>query len=150
MGRVYCLSWQKAYEGIVPQDFLNHLTPENSAPPADRISAGNSRVFEENGEIVGLVNFGVSRTPISENFGELRSIYVLPEHWAKGIGSRLFAEARAELKKAGFDGFYLWVLRDNLRARRFYEKMGMTSANAEKIDSIGGKELVEVKYVYVF
>lgn len=150
MGRVYCLSWKEAYKGIVPQAFLDHLTPEGSSPPADRISSGNNRVFEENGEIIGLVNFGVSRTPMSENFGELRSIYVLPEHWAEGIGSQLFLEAKTELKQAGFDGFYLWVLRDNHRARRFYEKMGMAFTNSEKIDLIGGKELVEVKYEYIF
>lgn len=150
MGRVYCIAWQEAYRGIIPQAYLDGLTPQRCAPTPDRISPEVSRVFEINGEIVGLVNFGSGRTPVSENLGELRSIYLLPEYWSKGIGSQLFLEAKAELKNDGYDGFYLWVLCDNHRACRFYEKMGMISTNVQKIDQIGGEALIEVKYEYRF
>ena len=79
--------------------------------------------------------------------GELRAIYVLPGCWRHGIGRALFTAGCERLREMGFGEFYLWVLRDNVRARAFYEKMGMRPSGEEKADRIGGAEAVEVRYV---
>ena len=47
----------------------------------------------------------------------------------------------------GYDKIYLWVLEQNVMARRFYEKNGSVVLD-EKVDSIGGVELVSVRYGY--
>jgi len=52
-----------------------------------------------------------------------------------------------ELKSSGFDSVLLWVLRDNAVARAFYEKIGFVESGDEKPIIIGGKELIEVRYI---
>src|SRR5947207_3391845 len=48
--------------------------------------------------------------------GELEALYVLPSRWGHGVGSHLL-EGIGEVS-------HLWVLRDNTRARRWYERRG--------------------------
>lgn len=45
---------------------------------------------------------------------------------------------------------FLWVLEDNHRARKFYEKFGFLCTGDYIEDSIGEKELREVRYIYRF
>lgn len=149
MGKVYCYSWQEAYKNIVPADFLLSLTPENCAPQGSKISPENCFLFEEDSEILGLVNFGVSRDQ-SEPWGEIRTIYVLPSHWRHGIGRQLFLAASDALEVSGYEGFYLWVLTDNSRARHFYESMGMVTEGENRTITIAGAELSETKYKFSF
>lgn len=150
LGRVYCYAWKDGYKNIIPQQFLDSLTVEKSAPPPDRINFDNNHVAEYDGKIVGLVNYGQGRDAESNNLGELRSIYVLADFWGKGVGRSLFETAYAVLKDRGYAGFYLWVLKENYRARRFYEKMGMVCSDVERTITIGGKGLIESRYVYSF
>lgn len=51
-----------------------------------------------------------------------------------------------ELEQLGFYDIFLWVLEDNLRARRFYERAGFISTENYLDDTIGGKELREIQY----
>ncbi|MEA4823421.1 MAG: GNAT family N-acetyltransferase [Clostridiaceae bacterium] len=150
LGTVYCFSWKEAYKDIVPESFLNSLTVENSAPKPEHISPNNNFVIEETGTIVGLVNFGKCRDASTNNVGEIRSIYVLPEMWRRGLGQQLFTAAKEEMKRTGFGGFCLWVLKENAAARQFYKKMGMTDTGIEKGINIAGKELKELKYEFIF
>ncbi len=41
----------------------------------------------------------------------------LTEHMGKGYGKLLLQAAIAELKKMGYEDIFLWVLRENIRAR---------------------------------
>jgi len=150
LGKVYCYAWKEGYKNIIPQPFLDSLTVEKSAPAPERINCDNNYVAEDNGKIVGLVNYGQAREKNNDNIGELRSIYVLADFWGKGVGRSLFVAASAVLKDRGYDGFYLWVLKENDRARRFYEKMGMVCSGHVRTIAIGGKELVESRYEMKF
>ena len=60
--------------------------------------------------------------------GEIRAIYVHPAHWGKGAAEILFRSALKNLYIAGYNSVYLWVLKENGRARRFYEKMGLQAS----------------------
>lgn len=142
MGRIYSEAWKKAYAGIVPDEFLNRLTPENAAPPPEKISPDNCLVYAVKGELVGLVSFGPSRT--GEGC-EIYSIYVRPDHWKSGIGSKLFAAACDKLAAAGYKKLILWTLAENIRARMFYERMGMHQTG-ERMIEIAGKSLPEAGY----
>jgi len=148
LGIIYCLSWKEAYKNIISDEYLNSLTIENCTP--NKIKAKDILVIEDNGTIVGLVNFGKARDEGCENVGELRAIYVLPDFWMKGFGQILFSSAAKKLEELGYAKFYLWVLKDNFRARKFYEKMGMRNTNIEQIINIGGKDLYEIKYEFSF
>ena len=150
LGKIYCSSWKEAYRNILPEAFLNSLTPECCAPKS--VKSINNFILEENGTAAGLVNFGAPRETDTENrtLGELRLLYVLPEFWDKGIGRKLFGAAEEELRSVGYAGFYLWVLSGNIKARSFYEKMGMLDTGTEKSILLAGKKLAEVKYTLTF
>ena len=144
LGHIYCEAWKKAYRGMMPDAFLDGLTDEKAAPKA--VAPGSVLVTEENGVITGLTNFGPPRQAEDKNPGELRSIYVLPEYWGSGAGAMLLQGAQDVLRDAGYAGVYLWVLRDNSRARRFYNKMGMMDTGIQQQIMLAGTELTEVRY----
>ena len=54
----------------------------------------------------------------------LHGLYVLPEAWGTGVAARLLARAVDAIGQAGERRARLWVLEENHRARRFYEKHG--------------------------
>ena len=60
--------------------------------------------------------------------GRLEALYVIPGQWGAGIADRLYERA-AEV--AG-PGATLWVLRDNTRGRRFWERRGWRATGEEK------------------
>ncbi|HIV19618.1 MAG TPA: GNAT family N-acetyltransferase [Candidatus Merdivicinus intestinigallinarum] len=142
IGKIYCDSWKAAYKGIMPQDHLDALTPDDRT-----INPANYLVLEsEEGVVFGLANLGSSRDKERPDWGELRAIYLLPEYWRKGSGTALFQGAEAELGRRGYSRYFLWVLTENVRARRFYEKMGMRLSGREQSFTLGGKELWECRY----
>ena len=67
----------------------------------------------------------------------------------KGYGKFLIEMAVGELKKLGFKKILLWVLEENHRARKFYEKCGFVQTGESRNDNIGGKDLKEVMYIYI-
>lgn len=148
LGAVYCFSWQKAYKNIVPDAFLEALTVESCT--AGSISPKHNLVLEDHGAVVGTVSFGAARDEDAKNAGEVRAIYVLPDCWKKGYGRLLLCAAAAQLQESGYASYHLWTLKQNQRARGFYEKMGMQNTGRERTLTIGGKDLEEVKYEFVF
>ncbi len=87
-----------------------------------------------------------SRSSDFSDLGEIISIYLLPQYIGKGYGKPLLDAAVGGLEQSGFDDIFLWVLEDNLRARRFYEKAGFTPSGIYLDDTIGRKELKEIQY----
>lgn len=146
LGAVYCQGWQQGYAGLMPQFFLDALTPANCAPKPDHIAPDRRFVAEVNGEVVGTITFGKGRDNGSEGFAEIYALYVLPEYWRTGQGSALVRSVVDAVKAQGFSGLYLWTLRDNTRARAFYEHLGMTPTGQEREFEIAGSYLPEVKY----
>ena len=79
------------------------------------------------------------------SYGEIWGIYLLPEDWNKGIGSYFINWGLNELKKRGYKRVTLWVLEENVNARRFYEKIGFKHEGTRKELDLG-KKLTELRY----
>jgi len=154
VAHVHVRSWQSGYAGIVPEEFLATLDPAEFAarrryttlPPG-----GGAVCAVDDGRIVGHAAFGPYRTEkevTDPSMGELYSIYVDPQKWGAGAGHRLFAAARQRLTAAGFPGMRLWVLEENRRARRFYERQGMRPDGEREVWIPRGHtvELPELRY----
>jgi GNAT superfamily N-acetyltransferase len=54
----------------------------------------------------------------------LDGLYVVPDCWRTDVATRLDDHAVARLATLGHKRCHLWVLEDNRRARRFYERRG--------------------------
>ena len=56
--------------------------------------------------------------------GWLEGLYVVPERWGTGLADELHGRALELVRALGSPSCKLWVLEDNTRARRFYERRG--------------------------
>lgn len=147
ISRIYEKSWKSAYHNIVPQNFLDSI-PAGKWAHHIRAAGINTLILIENGSIIGTSSFGKSRWEKYSDYGEIISIYFLPEHVGKGYGRQLLNKCIEELKQLGFYNILLRVLEDNRKARTFYERNGFVFSGEYFQDNIGGKELKELLYVY--
>jgi GNAT superfamily N-acetyltransferase len=63
----------------------------------------------------------------------LEALYVLPEAWGTDVAARLHDAALAALAAAGVARARLWVLEENTRARRFYERCGWSADGSTRV-----------------
>jgi ribosomal protein S18 acetylase RimI-like enzyme len=75
---------------------------------------------------------------------ELYSLYVVPYWWSTGTGRALMDQMLTAVRAEGYTRIILWVLRDNRRGRRFYERAGFRRKGAEHPSYFGAPE---VRYV---
>lgn len=147
ISKVYEESWKSAYKGIIPQEYLDSIPEGRWAPKLDKQGWG-TMVCIDYGKIIGTSNFCKSRFEQFKGWGEIVSIYLLPDYIGKGYGKSLMDAVLSELKKQGYEKVFLWVLEENIRARNFYEKYGFSLTDDILDDNIGGKDLREIRYVY--
>ena len=146
IARVHVGTWRAAYAGIVPDDYLASLSEEKRTKSwQQQLTDGRTiLVAEKDGEVIGLASGGPSRDADATGDAEVYAIYVLPEHWGCGVGRELMAKMEDSLSDA--HSTTLWVLRDNQRAIRFYERIGYRSDGAEKEIRLGGNGFLEVRF----
>lgn len=143
-------SWRSSYRGIVPAGYLAQLSYEQREKHwVGILGDAGSPIFAyvaENavGQIVGFAAGGPERTGQSIYKGELYSIYLLEEYQKLGVGQQLFTCIKRRLYKS-FGSMLLWVLTENVQARKFYEKMGGELVQTQKFE-IGGAILEETGY----
>ena len=147
---VHARTWQAAYEPVFGAERLAGIGDRRRAqweewladPPPDW------RVFvaEAAGRVVGFAWVGDSREEPGK--GEVFAIYVLPEAWGSGAGAALMASALEALR--GYSSAMLWVLEENPRARRFYEREGWILDGARREEEIRGVTVAEVRYRTTF
>jgi ribosomal protein S18 acetylase RimI-like enzyme len=144
--------WQFAYAGLMPQPYLDAMSAEdNAARLREDIARGRGSVenivAEGNGAVVGWACTGPCRDEdAGSGDGELYALYVLPEHLSTGVGRALLEEAVAQAASRGWPRLRLWVLKDNVRARRFYEIAGFEPDGGEESFEVGGVRVPEVRY----
>ncbi len=147
ISEIYEESWKYAYKGIIPQDFLNSIPKGRWLSNLDN-PTWKTLICVDDGRIMGTSSFCRSRFEQFHDWGEIISIYLLPDYMGKGFGKTLMKFAISELKMQGYENIFLWVLEENIRARRFYEKIGFLPTDVFLDDNIGGKDLREIRYVY--
>ena len=151
---IHVQSWQSAYRGMMPQEHLDQLdvtqrtrawtralTSPDPAQPAPLVAIADEQA-------VGFASIGPTRDQDADpaSTGEVRAIYLLPQAWGQGLGRGLMTAALTQLAGLGYQAATLWVLKENARARRFYEAAGFTADGAEQTEDIAGAPVTEVRY----
>lgn len=145
--RIRVYGWRAAYRHVLPAEELDAMEIDETRwrqrivePPT-----GWSTVVaeDEGGDVVGFASVGPSRD--EAGIGELYAIYVDPESWSTGTGRALIEHAE-EILRRDFAEATLWVLDDNPRARRFYERAGWAPDGARKSEQRWGVRAAEVRY----
>ncbi len=137
---VHVRSWQTTYRGHMPDSFLDTLSVQSRTALWRRdIPSGYVWVAQAGDEVVGFACVGPSREPDATS--ELYAIYLLSAAQGTGLAHPL---ARAALE--GFTDTVLWVLEDNHRARRFYERLGFVPDGPTRQETFGDTVINELRY----
>ena len=124
----------------------------------DQEDADRKDADQEGASIVGYASFGPETDVLSAPWphplttegkdgkvAELYALYVRPAWWSTGTGRALMERVLARTSGAGYRSIMLWVLRDNRRARRFYERAGFAPDGMTNVlGGLGG--VTEVRY----
>jgi ribosomal protein S18 acetylase RimI-like enzyme len=149
LAQLHVDTWRAAYRGLVPDELLNNMSVAARERRWTAILAegGTAWVAQAATAIIGFAAYGRSRDADAAPFvGEVIALYVHPDAWGSGVGRSLNDAALSSLAADGCREATLWVLRDNSRARRFYERQGWLTDGAEQTDDREGVRLVEVRY----
>lgn len=151
--RVNGAAWRAGY-GFLPE---SSLPDPNYRPDPDRVLEFYRNVQErsapvlvasEEGGVRGFVELRWAPdetepfVPVSD--AELKALYVDPDAWDRGIGTRLVSEAHAAVPDR-FDRLTLQTFRENQRARSFYERRGFERVGESSFD-LDGVEYPTVVY----
>jgi ribosomal protein S18 acetylase RimI-like enzyme len=151
---IHVRSWQVAYDGIMEQSFLDAINISNRAlewkngmihhPEIIRL------VAEENGEIIGFASGGENRklNLLPGADCELWAIYVHPDQFRNGAGSALFLEFKNQMIESGKHTLAVWVLRDNIQGRKFYERHGGVYQGVSEDVAVGARRLAHLAYEF--
>ncbi|MFE7116320.1 GNAT family N-acetyltransferase [Streptomyces sp. NPDC057654] len=155
VARIRVRGWRFAYAGIMPQAYLDGLSVRENAERLREFfaragtagSAVTNLVAEDAGAVTGWACFGAARDGDAvPGDGELYALYVRPELIGAGIGRALTAASLAGAAERGFSRLLLWVVRDNARARRFYERAGFAADGGAEAYEVAGVPVPEVRY----
>lgn len=127
--RVQVASWHASYADIIPVEQLR----ETSYGPStqrfrDLVTMRPRRravhVLEDQDGIYGYSVIGRQQVRKLRYAGEVYELYVHPDRWGEGAGRRLLTHGIWTLVAHRLNPVMLWVLTENVRARRFYEACG--------------------------
>ncbi|VAX00390.1 hypothetical protein MNBD_GAMMA20-465 [hydrothermal vent metagenome] len=154
IARIHVEAWRSGYKGIMPDEYLKSLSVKEKTRQWDEALAtkgpGINRVVVLNGVISGFCVYGPARDDdlSNENAGELVALNISPDCWGQGLGTELAKQTVKSAHHYQWRSLYLWVLKENTRARRLYEQMGFSRQGREKFTTqLTGHELHEIRYV---
>lgn len=153
ISQIHAASWKEAYKGLVPQAYLDQLK-NDFWEAAFTQWIGDKRLevllLLDSSTPVGTVAYGKARDERYSSYGEIVSLYVLPSYFGRGVGKELLEASIQELYKMQYKGIYLWVLKENHRARKFYEKNQFMFTGMELLDTIMEQPIIDLCYLYEF
>jgi ribosomal protein S18 acetylase RimI-like enzyme len=141
-------SWRTTYLGLLADEFLTSLSQLGYTERWERVIGDGATlvvVAEDAGEVVGFASGGRERAGEIGYAGELYAIYLLEGAQRRGLGRELFRAIVDGLRGMDLADVIVWVLRDNHRARGFYERLGGVYVRSQPI-TIGPSTLEEVSY----
>lgn len=149
ISRVFAASWRDAYQGIVPQHYLDRLPDEYWLPSVRAwLQSGclSALLACEDEQPVGCIIYGRGRDEEYADWGEIVSLYLLPAWKRRGIGTELVSYALDALRLEGYTKFYLWAIDGNHAADNFYRKLGFQRTSKTVSYKIGGGDVCDVRY----
>ncbi len=146
-------AWKEAYAGgLMPREYLDQLSVESRAhmwrESLARVAPPRTvRLVADSDGVRGfLVGGAADAQGEASVVAEIYALNVDPQQWGCGHGTALVHEALARFNTHGFSRAVLWVHRDNIRARRFYERLGWECEGPQREQEVLGVVVPEVRY----
>lgn len=130
-------SWKAAFKGIIDDEMLDKCTNIDKARLMyQRLlddNKGNGYILTVDNKSHCIAYWDKARDSELAGKAELICIHSLPNNWHKGFGSKMMDMVLSDIKSSGYSEVVLWVFRDNLRARAFYEAKGFVLNDVTKV-----------------
>jgi ribosomal protein S18 acetylase RimI-like enzyme len=152
IARVHVDAWIETYTGLLP-DALIEALPDSYAQRvklwSSVLESGRERsslyVVEADLRVVGFAHCGAPLHELEGFDGEITAIYLLKRAQGQGVGRRLMRVIVEDLRGRGYRSMAVWVLKTNLPAVGFYQRLGGEYITAVTVD-LGGAPAVEEAY----
>jgi ribosomal protein S18 acetylase RimI-like enzyme len=154
IAKAHVQGWRESYKDFLTPEALAGLSVDErmqmwqralaEAEPRAKLLVAET----DDGEIVGFIRGGPIRDKGAGLLGteaEIFAIYLLDRVKRQGIGRRLMTGVFDHLAAHGVRSVGLWVLKENLPARRFYEALGGQPGPEQSFD-VRGQMVTEVAY----
>ena len=141
--RVNGRAWRAAYDDILPRDVLERISVD---PADDDVRERYEQVRETTGAfLLAVDDVDTVRGYASFRWGDdtkdfvgpdeagLKEIYVDPDDWGRGIGTRLLEHGIDRLP-AGVERLLLEAFADNDVGRAFYEARGFSAVDEGRVE----------------
>lgn len=149
IGEISVLCWRYAYAHILPPDYLAALSmDQRGLRTAGLIKQGTPYWVAEQGETVfGFASVGPNSDATVPADGELKAIYLLPQHHGKGVGKALLRDGADYLSRQGFTSLCAFAFRDNSIGEAFYKSVG-AEVHSEAVYNIEGTNYPDRAYFW--
>lgn len=155
IAEVHVASWKAGYRGMIDDAILDSISADGRVvawrgwfqEPRSELW-----VAELDGDIAGFARLSAApRTPTATECAEVTHLYLDPPAYGTGIGNPLFERVLESARERSFAGVVLWVLEENARARKFYERHGFRLDGGRQARPRWlGENVHEVRYEYRF
>jgi GNAT superfamily N-acetyltransferase len=146
IGALWDVSARAGFMELLPPD---HPFPSfDPARMAELLADPTVRILvaDEDGSLTGYTTFGTSRdADAGADVGEVRTFFVAPTTWRRGIGTALMEPALAGLAELGYAEATLWSFAENARANAFYERHGFEPDGSTRTEAVWAR-ILEVRY----
>ncbi|MEV4414404.1 GNAT family N-acetyltransferase [Catellatospora sp. NPDC049609] len=151
---LHTLSRRDAYRDLLTPAELAEVTVERQHQSWSQRWAAESdthrmHLAERDGELLGFCYLGPA-DPAAEQAppgtGMLNAIHVRPDAVGSGVGLALMRTCLAGFADLGHTRAMLYVVRENDRARRFYERGGWAADGVARETMIGSASVPIVRY----
>ncbi len=146
---VHDAAWRLTYQGLIPHLHLERMIARRGPLWWQRQIRRGSKItlLDFDGVPQGYAAWGEARGTWPWPAGEIFELYIEPVYQGVGLGTRLFAAVREELKRMGLDRLVIWALKDNELACAFYGGLGGIPV-ATVPERFGGVSLTRVAFAW--
>ncbi|WP_367107383.1 GNAT family N-acetyltransferase [uncultured Psychrobacter sp.] len=146
IANIHFTSWHAAYADVLPESYVqqkNDLS-EKIIMWQKLLSHPSVLVwiaYDDNHNNLGFIGYFAT----ADNY-EITTLYVLPEYHSLGIGTALIDVSLQYLLNTNANAhFYLWVLKTNLNAINFYEKLGFVANGENSEELYESTRIIDIK-----
>lgn len=126
IGYIHSTAWKQTYTGVFTKEYLNEDTAEKRKQEFLESCTCEDVSYYIIYEDVKAV--GIAKVIADENICELASFYILEKYRNKGYGRQVICYLKKDIKR-----MQLWVLKDNIEARNFYENNGFKNTGKTRM-----------------